>query len=376
MFPGAQSSQLTPEQSEILDAQYFKSDPYLYYRSRIDSILHWVDSGDLDRTQGMAATVWQRLGRKGLEDKAPPAKERDSFAAIEAFMLRHHLAEAIARFTWACINQDKTSDEKKRAGFYLALVDSPMKTGQVLTTVIETLAQDTEGLYFNKLLMPGDLLDAVRAGEFKRDEVEAVFHNLCNWLWRSFDVIDNDRLPDLNSAYNKMKHGFAVRPDNRLRMDLLSEPPKSERGYSVQELNGPKAHKFLTGYTASFLSRNKRDGAWDYTAMNIPTDALLAECEMLAMVYGALFRARALPVARSASEQWRVADYPPVSARPTPEEFLKNSGYNGVVTAATFKKDGSPCDRSTIFSSPAVEWPATVQKSKKFTAFNDPDDSE
>lgn len=93
---------MTQEQVRSLDDALFEANPASYWRARVDALLREpeplvYENGLLERVLGFG------LDPQLLQGTAPTERERHMQRALDAFSLRHHIAESLTRLVHAVL---------------------------------------------------------------------------------------------------------------------------------------------------------------------------------------------------------------------------------------------------------------------------------
>src|SRR4051812_6129769 len=127
MYPSSSSADLTPEQIARLDDTFFESNPASYWRARIDALLREPSPVDYHSTLSAQVTGYG-LDPRMLSATEPTDTERESQRALDAFTLRHHLAESLVRLVHTLLFEGGVTG----ASVWVALTTSPFKVRDVV----------------------------------------------------------------------------------------------------------------------------------------------------------------------------------------------------------------------------------------------------
>ncbi len=153
--------------------------------------------------------------------------------AVDAFALRHQVAETLLRFLHVVLHHRAGSSH------WADLTDTPFKTHDVYVQNHARLTAegtDSEALLRSVLLPPGYLPDnhsdpGTQPSLDQRSAGELVNHALSlHVAWINYAIMmfiqEN---PDLDAAHNKFKHGMGLRPHDDVLSTLTSTPANSGR---------------------------------------------------------------------------------------------------------------------------------------------------
>lgn len=325
MYPTSDSSDLTPEQLARLDDSLFESNAASYWRARIDALLR--APGAVDYSGDLASEVTDHgLDERMLSMTEPTHAERELQRALDAFALRHHLAESLVRVVHAILIGRKTSD----SGLWASLT-SNRDDGHALVQALREF--EARGQIPANLFMPAADVRSLPA-EPPADVVDAV---QMHWRWvrRAMELLVSDGL-DANVGNNKLKHGFAVRPRDDLRVSFVTEPPNPDGSIPLSAI---KSGVSVVDATAiEFLERlpprHNHAGSWEVTVLNGRPAPLLAEALMLSTVWASVF-------ASAAADHFEGRNnvgprHPGLVLGPPPEAIVRKAiGYRQALTTST-----------------------------------------
>lgn len=205
------------EDPDLLNAEFYRSDPAAHFEQRLARLLHDPGTEDLDNK--LLADVARRLGRP-LEQLPPRVAESPWFLAVELELLLHHLSETLLRLylghrdrpacPWLAISSLRTPRQFKDL------------VSQVSTQSEGDLASHVSRLFFNEwagLVGPRNAADT----DIKTQSVQIVTAFLREAAKR--------HLTDAG-FYNAAKHGFALQPQGRQVAFVAGgdDDPVSEEG--------------------------------------------------------------------------------------------------------------------------------------------------
>lgn len=299
MYLSSDSKSLSPEQARELDDTYFSSDPWGHFRSAIQMLLARYessqaadadeDSGEGPQGEGPQTARFRRLIGHPLDSFSGISREAQAAqAATDAYALRHHLAECLLRFIAACLARTNEANDST----WVRLTRSPNQLDEVLKRLEPLRDPKRARPIFTGLTVPpsvGDLLicDARLASAID------VFGD---WLQHAASLLRGHQL-DLSAAHNKVKHGFAVRARDDMRVTFSTTPPRSDGTLPLSAVSGEGAVDLIDRPVLEVLSEPKVDGhrqGLEVTQVRIDTPTVLAEAYMIAWVHAAAFHTAAV----------------------------------------------------------------------------------
>lgn len=345
MYPSTTKSTLTLEQRRLLDDRFFSANPMGYWRSRIDVLL--AEPSEPRYTEGLAAAVVdQGIDPGVLSTTTPTDDERDLQRRLDAWALRHHIAESLVRLVHVLL----TTKGQPDVCIWAALADHTLKTHE-LRSAFEEIAREPipAGYLFvpesnrpvDEDSVPEDLQTAVRSS--------------WAWVWRALDLLHGEEL-ELNTGHNKLKHGLAVVSQNDVRISVTAAPPDSEGNLPLSAFN--EALDVIDDVSAEYLAvqrgrGNPHEGSWEVTTINLRTPQILAEALMMSIAYGAAF-AQAAERHFAGSDQ-RGPRHPGLALGPDPKRLV-NGGAAGMRQPLTApRRGGKP--RAGIILTPGAAIP-------------------
>ncbi|MGY1721255.1 hypothetical protein ACI8AG_19655 [Blastococcus sp. SYSU DS0552] len=258
LYPTSNTSNLTPEQLALLDDTFFGSNPASYWRARIDDLLR--EPAPIDYHGALAAQViGYGLDERMLSTTEPTESERELQRALDAFTLRHHLAESLVRIVHAVLTGWRTPG----SSIWASLTNS-RETGHDLVKALR--AFEVQGEIPANLFMPA--ADVRTLPSNPPSDVEAAVRMHWQWVRRAMHLLVSEAL-DANVGNNKVKHGLAVRPHHELRVSFVTGSPPS--GENIQ-LSAIKSGFSIVDATAiEFLERlpprHDHAGSWEVTGL-------------------------------------------------------------------------------------------------------------
>jgi len=283
MYPTSDSESLTAEQCRELDCSMFESNAPAYWRSRIDMLLR--EPAPVDYSADLAAEIAALgLDPRMLADTQPSEREREQQRALDAFALRQHIAESLVRLVHGVV----TVWERPCWSVWAEMA-SNRDDGAALVNVLRQVEES--GVPFD-LFLPID-----EANRFRNAPPEELLDGVrIHWQWvrRAMDLLVNDRL-DTNAGNNKLKHGFAVRQRDDLRIEFVTTPPNEDGTIplSAFERSVPIIDAVAFEFLERLPKRHSHAGSWEVTVLNLRPAPLLAEALMLSTVWTSVFVAAA-----------------------------------------------------------------------------------
>lgn len=318
MYPPPSGPDLTVDECRNLDDAFFASDPTAFFRSRIDSLLDWADrvptgSGDPVR----ARAKFQELIGSAASARYPTTPDQQKLqVAADAVQVRHHVAEALLRLMQARL---KCRASEAPCSLWAALTEGPIQLQRLLEDLGAVAAREDYGSVLAGLILPipnGTVLN--------RPMMEAV-HNASLWLARAVEIVSAGEI-NIGAASNKLKHGVAVRPEDRLRLTLTTEPPDENGDAPLPSLTGGSAFDIFDTIVLEYLVRPPKErgheaNGLERTLLRVDPPVVLAEAWMLAILHGAMFDTAAY---RHHGDQTAadVADHPGLALHLTPQGLL------------------------------------------------------
>lgn len=227
MYPTTESADLTPEQSRLLDDAFFGSNASSYWRARIDALLR--EAGVIDYESTLAAEVTAHgIDPRMFSMTEPTEDEREMQRALDAFALRHHIAESLARLVRAVLRRWETPDSS-----VWAMLADDRDDGYKIVKALRAL--EARGELPAQLFMPAAELRALPVEP--PDDVARAVRMHWRWVQRAMELLVSDGL-DTNVGNNKLKHGFAVRPRDDLRVSFMTQPPRPDGTIPLANVEG------------------------------------------------------------------------------------------------------------------------------------------
>lgn len=311
MYPLPEAALETPQQMVELDDTFLTSDPFGYFVSRIAMIHTWAmahegtesapDSGKAADTEDTGIPT--ALGRPDLNPTieavmrnskaaAPGPTVVSAQVAVDAFALRHHVAEALARLFVAC-SERFIQQEPPTASLWSQMTDDKSFQVQQLVKAATKAGRDLPEEGFSQLVLPPDI--QITSPE-ELAELQAFVHLCADWLEHATTLLEPAEL-DINTAHNKVKHGLAVRGRSDIKIAFTTVGPDEDGTLPLSAFDPDVSFDIFDSPMLEFMSRPKLPGqprqGLEVTQLRLDYRALLAESALMALVHGALFHVAA-----------------------------------------------------------------------------------
>lgn len=307
MYPPPNGVFETDDQAEELDDTFLSSDPLGYFTSRIAMLHHWASNGSVSGMKesevGASGVVAGRpeviaVIRAIAEDKDPPRLPNlvvSAQVAVDALVVRHHLAEAVLRLFVACVEHTRTEEGGPPMSVWARLTDDRLHNADLVDRAQDLLTSLVPDKFFPYVLPPTLNLQDPRAQEYGRETVQTYG----SWLFHAMDLLKAGEL-DTNAAHNKVKHGLAARGRADYRLSFSLGGPNADGNMEAQVLNGKDTFDIFTKPVLEFLARppkekgkgKGREGL-EVTQLQLDYRRILTDAIMFALVHGALFHVAA-----------------------------------------------------------------------------------
>lgn len=307
MYPPPEGITESAEQASELDDTFLSSDPFGYFISRIGMLHNWAlnaavpdtaddeqpDAEQLEtaRVPGRPdlAAVFTALSNKANSPLLPPMVVK-SQVALDAFTLRHHVAEAVVRLTLARLEHTKT-ERAGHASLWATISDNMLTIHELRKTLVrEMRALPDAG--FAQLVLPPEL----PINEHTLPAARATVETLAAWVEYAVALLTPTEL-DTTAAHNKVKHGLAVRGRADLKVTFTTVAPNADGNVSLSAFDPGVAIDIFDRPVLEFLGRppktNKVTQGLELTQLRMDYRELLFEAAMMARVHGALFHVAA-----------------------------------------------------------------------------------
>jgi len=318
MYPPPSGPELTADECRALDDDYFSSDPFSYFRSKIDALLDWSD--DVIEAPPELSENRRRfceLVGSAAEACYPTTQEaRRTQVALDAIQLRHQTAEALLRLIHARLTCRSSADSRS---LWMELTRTPSQ----LRALVEELRPEVESPGFFAV-MAGLMIPLPNGTKLDKQAIAAVSNALL-WVIRAAELVSSGPI-DLNAANNKIKHGVSARPEAKLRITFTTQPPDEDGNVPIGALSGDSAFDVVDSIVLEYLSRPpKPHGSeplgFERTLLRADASALLAEAWMLAILHGAIFNTSAYRH-NGDSPHPHTPPHPGLALGPVPERVL------------------------------------------------------
>lgn len=341
MYPVSESTDLTTAQSRQLDDSLFESNTTAYWRARIDALLR--EPAPVDYGTGLASEIAELgLDPRIFTATEPTQSERAMQRALDAFALRHHIAESLVRLVRAVITAGPNHD----VSVWALMADNRDSGADVVKAVRKLVEGGVPGL---DLFVPIDEVELVQ--QTRAAEVEKALRMHWRWVDRAMNLLVSDGL-DHNAGNNKLKHGFAVRARDDLRIEFTTTPPNSDGTVPLSAFDN--SFPLIDAHVIEFLERlpgrHSHAGSWEVTVLNLRPKELLAETLMFSVVWSSV-------IASAASRRFAGRDKatPPHAGLvlgPAPSRLIRKAvGLRQGLTAA---KTGKPPRPFTVDTGPST----------------------
>lgn len=281
---------LTAHQARELDDEYFGSDPFGYFASRISNLLEAAQSPPLDLLQGLPAQFAEEIGQSDWAGVlAHSDADRELQVALDCFTLRHSAAEALVRLYLAA-----TQHRSNGGSMWQKLTSTPVQTKDLVTQAQAALYSE-QGAPFREMVTPlvvhrlaeqeGGLSETDLAG------LNAAISVNSDWLERAFALLTDEEM-NLDVANNKIKHGIAVRTRDDLLTVFTPASPDVNGNVPISALTGPSSIPVIDTISVDILCTPKAATAkpgWELTTLALRPPTLLAETWLMARTHAALF---------------------------------------------------------------------------------------
>lgn len=318
MYPAPQGALESPEQMRDLDDTFLTSDPYGYFVSRIGMLHAWAKTAEGkdqvrgaasgtpskdSQADGIAAHVFP-VGRPDLdpiiaavmqdkEPERPKAMVVSAQVAVDAFALRHHVAEAMVRLFVACSERSIATDPLTTS-LWSRMTDDKNTQIDLLVKAATNAAHDLGEFGFGRLILPPS---ATVESDADRAFLEHLLDRCAEWFRHALTLLQPAEL-DVNTAHNKVKHGLAIRGRSDLKVSFTTVEPDSDGNIPLSAFGDEVSFEIFERPVLEFMSRPKlqeskiRQGL-EVTQLRLDYRALLAESTLMAYVHGALFHVAA-----------------------------------------------------------------------------------
>lgn len=308
-----------------LDDQFFTSDPFAYIRARIVTLL----SDEPPALRGPTADAFGRLLGPSTAVHYPRVDDRVRRlqVAVDAFALRHQVAETLVRFLHVVLHHTEGASR------WVALIDTPTRTIDVIKRNYETLASaaDVDGL-LRAVLLPAEftvttepgrdagVADLPESGSDDSEPHDTAGENgdglvvralAVHVAWINYAIaLLTQESPDLNAAHNKFKHGMGLRPQDDVLSTFTATPPSQDGSVPLSALTGDNAFNLFKGITTEFLARRDKNHGLEATQIAMMPAPTLVEAAAMGHTLALLFHTAAGK---------HFADHAPIEGRKAPD---------------------------------------------------------
>lgn len=315
----AQARALNAENANILDDEFFLSDPLGHFAARITMLLE-ASRSSYQATSESEADFFRALGLEGTDAVLNiDSRHRPVQVALDALSLRHQAAEALTRFIYARVAATPRSEDAEST--WLAIADSP--TPMIKVIEANKVALDAEPHRFLQLMFP--------PGTVVEGPVAGAADTALEWTNHAVWLLTNDEL-SVNAANNKLKHGLATSARGDVRIEFITTPPNPDGTIPASAFGEGKSIPIFDRPMLTYLWRPPKQGL-EAISLRVDLPVVLAETWMLALVYAAMFHIAALEhYGEDLPES--VASYPPLVVGRLPEHVIggRPLGYRSAVT--------------------------------------------
>lgn len=289
MYPIPSGPDLSSEACRDLDDHFFASDPTGYFLSKVDSLLTWADVETPQCPSSPTRSRFEDLLGSVARIRCPtPPDQRRRQVAADAVQLRHQVAEALLRLVHARLTCRASAEA---CSLWVALTQGPANLHNLLKELRAYVEREDYPSVLAGLTLP------VPDGTGLDRGMLAAVRDASSWLQRAAEVVSSGEI-NLNAASNKLKHGVAVRPDDRLRVTFTAQPPDQNGNVSLAALTSDSAIDVFDTIVLEYLARPPKDPereahGLERTLLRVDTPVMLAEAWMMAIIHGAVFETAA-----------------------------------------------------------------------------------
>jgi hypothetical protein len=306
-------------QARELDDTFLTSDPFGYFISRVAMLHHWARVGatfansptgpESEPPDVETAGDLECVGRPDLmnairavfENDDPPQPGRmivSAQVAVDAFAMRHHMAEALLRFFVACVDHNAAVDapanespSRRPQSLWARITDNREATIRQLLAKATDLARNLPDDGFARLVLP----PSVSLTEALLPLAQATVSAFAEWTEYAVELLKPSEL-DTTAAHNKVKHGQAVRGRADMRVSLSLTGPNPAGDIELDAFGPDVSVDVFDRPVIEFLARpklGKHKQGLELTQLRTHYRVLLADTAMLALVHGAMFHVAA-----------------------------------------------------------------------------------
>lgn len=333
-----------------LDDVFLNGDPLAYFEGRIRQLLtEWRES---DLKGELAEEYRGALGIAASDLPVVDERARTLQVCLDAFALRHHVAETLVRFIVAVLDAKATTDGTACLWYHASV--SPTQFDQLLNRHRAiTTRKDVANVVLD-LFLPAE----ARASIATDAHLQQAMDVMVEWIDRAYFLLSRSDL-NLTGVANKIKHGLVTRARDDHRIDLhLTRPPVVNGTVPVSVLNGPDVRRLLDVPAVETIGRATAKEALEQTVLTLRPAKLLAEAHMIAVAHASAWHVAAVTHLGD-RDAYVPAPYPKLSLGPTPAQVHQNA-LVGSRRPVTFRKDGAATDRKTGLAFETTFVPITV----------------
>ena len=353
MYPPPSQRHLRPEQAQELDRTFLDSDPFAYFSSRIAMYLNWLESAgganpsapsetssspEDDTTEPDSVRFARLVGH-------PVGLVRDDTAvlaqiAADTFSLRHHVAESLVRLAVALARVAKSEADDPPC-LWLEIMRSPTQTSALVAELKRWVgSEEADPELFARLV------GADPSTGLPTDTLESAVSVFARWMERAVELMTRNDL-DLNHGHNRIKHGFAVRARDDMKVSFSPLRPDTDGSISAAALNESSVD-ILSGQVMEFLAKGPGKGSGlELVQAQLDAVSMLAESYMLAWTHAAIFRTAFQLIRRTAPEVSLAPPFP--VGGPLPHHIVADTTVLGMRFPLTLSDTGQPRSGGVAF---------------------------
>ncbi|HCQ19326.1 hypothetical protein [Dermacoccus sp. Ellin185] len=270
-----------------IDREYVEADPSEYFFYRLEGLSQALvqrPSGPRSRLAAIEHMIGPTAARTATP--AGPTRGNGAHLAMDAFLLRHQVGEALLRHIYGRLAARDTVDGPR--SIRVEISESPNSIIEVIKAVTSQLNSP-----HGHAILAGILLPLPDGSSLTQDHLRAI-DRTCSWINRSITVTLKQGA-NLGGAANKIKHGVAARVDDHLLASLTIAKPDDQGRISAKVLNGPTTAKIFDKVTIDFLHRRRATKGepppgLDRTILHIDPLVIVSEAWLLALVLRSMIK--------------------------------------------------------------------------------------
>lgn len=315
-----------------LDDVFLSGNPLAYFEARIAGLIaSTTRPPDLAAEDGLACEYLASLGIRPGDLPVVSDGDRMLQVCLDAFALRHHVAETLVRFIAAVVDSKERKDGTECLWYHAS--DSPQQLSRLRDRHRAIVGRpDIDSILTEMLLPPTERQQAADDGKLQQ-----ALNVMYGWINRAFFLLRRQDL-NLNGVANKVKHGLAARARDDLRVDGLPSFHLVDGGIPASVLNGHSTRPLFDAIAVEAIGRPVSGEAFEQTVLMLRPGALLAEAHMMAVVHAAAFHVAAVAHLGERAA-FAPPPYPSLPLGPTPEQVHGDKTV-GSRRPITFRKDG------------------------------------